>query len=277
MINILSDSCSDLSQELLDRHHIDVIRLSVFINQRTYSDGKDIDPQTLYSLVEKTGTLPKTSAPSVAEFKQFFDRPGESIFIGIGSPLSATHANALLAAKSMKRGRVRVIDSLNLSTGIGLLALKAADLVEQGCSAEEIEQQVRLAIPKVHTSFVIDTLEYVYKGGRCTAIELIAGSLLKIRPILEVLPDGTVGIREKTRGTRRKALDNLLAEFRSHLDQVDLKRVFITHTTSDEDALYLSSELQKMAPIQQVLITAAGSTIASHCGPSTIGILYLTV
>jgi DegV family protein with EDD domain len=276
MINILTDSCSDLSPELIEKYGLDLIRLSVFINDHTYYDGKDIDPAMLFDLVAKTGQLPKTSAPSLAEFMKFFDRPGESLFLGIASPLSATYSNALLACENLDHASVRVIDSLNLSTGIGLLVIKAAELRDQGCSIDEIERQIRQSVPKVHTSFVVDTLEYVYKGGRCSAIEMIVGSLLKIRPVIEVRPDGSLGIREKNRGTRKKALASLLLDFAHHLDSLDTHRVFVTHTTSDDDALYLATELKKLAPIENLHITNAGSTIASHCGPGCIGILYMT-
>jgi DegV family protein with EDD domain len=276
MINVLTDSCSDLGPELIRQFGIDIIHLSVFINDRTYYDGLDLSPSLLFELVEKSGQMPKTSAPSVAEFMKFFDHPGESLFLGIGSPLSAAYSNALLASQSLDKADIRIIDSLNLSTGIGLLVLKAAELRDQGCSLSEIEHEIRLSVPKVHTSFVVDTLEYVYKGGRCTAIEMIVGSLLKIRPILEVHPDGTLGIREKKGGSRKKALESLLQDFRDHLTTLDPHRVFVTHTTSDDDAWYLASEIKKMAPIENLHITSAGSTIASHCGPGCIGILYMT-
>jgi DegV family protein with EDD domain len=276
MINILTDSCSDLTDKLIDRYQIGIIRLSVFINNRTYFDGLDINYEQLFSLVQKIGQLPKTSAPSVAEFMKFFERPGETIYIGIGSPLSATVSNALIARQTLEVDQIRVIDSLNLSTGIGLLVLKAADLRDQGLSAEMIEQEIRTCIPKVHTSFVLDTLEYVYMGGRCSSIQLIVGSLLKIRPILEVRKDGTLGIRDKIRGSRKSALDSLLADFKNHLQELDPHRVFVTHTGCEEDAKYLVEELAKLAPIENLLITPAGSTIASHAGPKCIGILYLT-
>jgi len=275
MINILTDSCSDLSKDLIERNQIGVIRLSVFINNHIYSDGLDITTDQLFDLVVRTGQLPKTSAPSIAEFSKFFDRPGECIFIGIGSPLSATHSNALIAAQNLENSGVRVIDSLNLSTGIGLLVLKAAELRDRGFSAEAIEAEIQAAIPKVRTSFVVDTLEYVYMGGRCTAIQMIFGSLLKIRPILEVRSDGTLGIRDKIRGSRKSALDRLLTDFKDHLEEIDLHRVFVTHTSCEEDARYLASEVAKLAPIEELCITLAGSTIASHAGPRCIGILYM--
>jgi len=276
MINILTDSCSDLSPDLIEQFGLNLIRLPVFINNRNYFDGQDITPSLLFELVAKTGQLPKTSAPSIAEFTKFFDRPGESLFLGISSPLSATYSNALLACENLEDASVRVIDSLNLSTGIGLLVLKAAELRDQGCSLDEIERLIRQSVPKVHTSFVLDTLEYVYKGGRCSSIEMIVGSLLKIRPVLEIQQDGTLGIREKNRGSRKKALDSLLLAFTNHIDTLDPHRVFVTHTTSDDDALYLAAELKKLAPIEHLHITSAGATIASHCGPGCIGILYMT-
>jgi DegV family protein with EDD domain len=277
MIHILTDSCSDLSPELLERYRIDVIRLSVFINNHTYADGLDIDRQTLFSLVAKTGQLPLTSAPSVAEFQRFFDRDGEIIYItGIGSPLSATFSNALLARKALPQRSIRIIDSLNLSTGSGLLVVRAAEMRDEGCPPEEIEAEIRDLVPRVHTSMVLETLEYLYKGGRCNAVQLIVGSLLKIRPIIEVRADGSLGIRAKIRGSRQKALETLLADTREHLSQLDLRRVFVSHTGCDADAAYLMDALRSLAPFEQVLTTYAGSTISSHCGPDTIGILYIT-
>jgi DegV family protein with EDD domain len=276
MIHILTDSCSDLNPDLLNSFNIDVIRLPVYINDQTYTDGADIDHQTLFALVEKTGKLPKTSAPSAANFQTFFNQPGETIYIGISSKLSATLSNAILACQNLPENQVHIIDSLNLSSGIGLLVLKAADLRNQGLSAAEIVMEIACCIPEVHSSFVIDTLDYLYKGGRCSSMQFIFGSMLKIRPVIEVRLDGTLGIREKIRGSRKKALDSMLEEFKGNIDRVDLHRVFVTHTGCDEDAAYLVSELLRLAPISQVLVTIAGATISSHCGPDTIGILYLT-
>jgi DegV family protein with EDD domain len=211
----------------------------------------------------------------MGEFLKFFDRPGESIFIGISSRLSATIQNAKLAAAELPAGRVRVVDSLNLSTGIGLLVLLAAELRRAGKSADEIEQAVLAKVPKVRTSFIIDTMEYLYKGGRCNALQAIAGSVLKIHPIIEVRSDGTLGVKEKARGVRQKGFQMMLDDFAAHLDQLDRHRVFVTHTTSPEDAEFLKSEIIRLAAPDEVRITKAGSVISSHCGPATIGILYM--
>lgn len=276
MINILTDSSCDLGKELIEKYQITVIPLYVFLNDQTYSDGVNLDLKQLFDLVEKTGQLPKTSAPSVAEFETFFTRPGENIYICIGSNISGTFSHAVMACENLETRNTRAIDSLNFSTGIGLLVLKAADLRDQGFNAEMIEKEIRASVPKVHSSFVLDRLDYAYKGGRVSSLQMLVGSLLKIRPIIELRPDASLGIREKIGGSRKKALDSLLADFRDHLRDLDPKRVFVTHTLCDSDAQYLVTELNNMAPIENIYITLAGSTIAAHCGPGTIGILYMT-
>ncbi|MPN04212.1 hypothetical protein SDC9_151448 [bioreactor metagenome] len=130
-------------------------------------------------------------------------------------------------------------------------------------------------IDKVNTSFVIDTLDYLHMGGRCTAMELIIGSMLKIRPVIEVKKDGSLGVKEKISGTRKKALDSMILDFKSKLPGIDLHRVFVTHAYCQKDAEYLKSELLKLAPIEEVCFTTAGATISSHCGPDCIGILFI--
>ncbi len=277
MIHILTDSCADLNQELINRFHIGVIPLSVYINDKNYHDGKDIFSDALYLEVQKGGQLPKTAAPSVAEFVEFFNQyPGDILFISIGSKLSATNQNALLALEFLPERKIQIIDSSNLSTGIGLLVLAAAEKRDTGASFDDIYAYVLSLIPNVDTSFVIDTLDYLYKGGRCTALESIMGSLLSIHPIIEVRKDGTLGVRKKVRGAGHKAIDALLETFKNNLEKVDLHRVFITHSGGDIDPEYLLNQMKSIANIDEIHITSAGATIASHCGPKTIGILYLT-
>mgnify|MGYP001059737180 CR=1 FL=1 len=274
MIYIKTDSCADLGQSLLDAHGVSSVPLHVLVNGKDHYDN-NLTLDFLFSSVDQTGELPKTAAPSVQEFIDFFSVPDPIIYIGLSSQLSATMANAKLAVEQMGRDDIHLVDSLNLSTGIGLLALKAADLRDAGLSTAEIADQVIAARAKVSTAFVIDTMDYLYKGGRCTALQAIFGSVLKIRPVINVRPDGTLGVLDKVRGSRRKALDRLLSGFKSDLPDIDLTRVFVTHTGCTEDANYLSGGLKDIAEIKDVLITIAGSTIGSHCGPNTIGILYL--
>ncbi len=275
MIEITTDSCSDLGQAILDAYHVRAIPLHIFMDGRELMDG-ELPRAEFFQLCQKAPEMPKTSAPAQQEFIHFFSNTeAEKIFIGISSKLSATVPNAIIAANFLKQQNIHIVDSLNLSAGIGLLVLNAAELRDAGCGADEIVQQVNLLIPRVHTTFVIDTLDYLYKGGRCSAVELLVGSLLKIRPVIEVRPDGTLGVKEKLGGARRKALGAMVKDFESNLTNIDLHRVFITHTGCDADAEYLASELRRLAPIENLHITTAGATIASHCGPNTIGILYL--
>lgn len=275
MVKILTDSTADLGPSLVEQYGIQVIPLYVYVNDQTYADGVNITTLDLFHSVEATGKLPKTSAPTVADFLQFFNAAEETVYIGLSSQLSATIQNALLAQQACPPGHVFVIDSLHLSTGIGLLVLKAAELRDQGLPAAEIARQITALVPKVRSFFMLETLEYVYKGGRCSATQNLMGSLLHIRPVLTVRSDGTLGIKGRTRGARQKGLQFMLDDFADNLADIDLDRVFVTHTTSQADAEYLKGELLKLAPIREVLITDAGSVIASHCGPETIGILYM--
>ena len=273
MIKIITDSTADLGEDLVNEFKVKVIPLSVFIGGKTYRDGLDLDPGNLFAMVEKYGELPKTAAPSVLDFQAVF-KGAESLYVGISSKLSATLQNAHLAKDEIPGTNVRIVDSLNLSTGIGLLVLKAAELRDAGCSLDEIEQALLSSRSKVRTSFVVETMDYLYKGGRCTALQALMGSMLKIRPIIDVRQDGTIGVKAKARGTRQKALEMMLADFEGDLSSVDLHRIFVTHTGCDQDAAFLAGEITRMSSADEIRITLAGSVISSHCGPGTIGILY---
>jgi len=276
MVAIISDSTCDLSLELQRKYAVSIIPLSVFIGDKNYLDGVDITSPELFYLVKESGELPKTAAPSIETFRKEFDRHPELLYIGISSKLSASYQSSLIALEKSDPQLKIAVDSLNLSTGIGLLVLKAAELSRMGKSAIQIAEQIHQDVAKVHSSFVIDTLDYLYKGGRCSALELLAASLLRIRPVIEVLPDGTLGIREKLGGNRKKAMLSMVVELLSHREDLDPQRVFVTHCACPEDAEFLKSELETLAIFSEVLVTEAGSTIASHCGPKTIGILYMT-
>ncbi|HPC06844.1 MAG TPA: DegV family protein [Anaerolineaceae bacterium] len=276
MVHILTDSVSDLGHELPRKFDIGVIPLSVFVNEQTFIDGGDLTSEMLYAEVGKSGQLPKTAAPSVAEFINFFSSyPEDILFISIGSSLSATNQNAILAVEALPERNIRIIDSKNLSTGIGLLVLAAAEKRNQGAALDEIYDYVMSLIPRVNSSFMIDTLEYLHKGGRCSAMENLMGSLLSIHPIIEVRQDGTLGVRQKLRGTGKKVMDTMIDGFRQNLDRIDLHRVFITHSGGGIDPFYIKQKLEDIAEIEEICITQAGATVSSHCGPKTIGILYI--
>lgn len=276
MVSIFCDSTCDLSPELLKRFSIRVIPLSVFIGGSNYLDGLQINSSKLFQLVAETNEMPKTGAPSIEAYQKAFNQVEDLVYISISSKLSASYQSSLIALEKSDPQRKIAIDSANLSSGIGLLALKASDLSRDGKTAVEIAEIIRQDIPKVHTSFVIDKLDYLYKGGRCSAVENLAASLLKIRPVIEVKPDGTLGVREKLGGSRKKALLSMVDELLTHRTALDATRVFVTHCACPDDAEFLVQELNQLEIFKEIFITEAGSVIASHCGPKTIGILYVT-
>ncbi len=275
MVKIIADSCCDLSPELIEKFEIEIIPLSVFINNQNYLDGVEISAAELFEAVRKSGSLPKTSAPPVAAFCDVFQKYPEFISFSISSKLSASYQSASKAKQALPNVKGSLIDSLSLSTGIGLLVIAAAEMAQKNESLEQITAKVNALIPKTNASFVIDTLDYLYMGGRCSSMEHVVGSLLKIRPVIEVKKDGTLGVKEKVSGSRKKALNLMLENFAKNKESIDPTRVFITHSACPNDAAFLYDEIKKIMNIQNLHITEAGSTIASHCGPNTIGILYL--
>ena len=274
MIKILTDSCCDLPAELLKKHDIGVIDLQVNINNKTYFDSQ-LSQEELFNYVDKTGELPKTSARSVLDFNQFFAPYDEIIYIGIGQNFSATFQAAMLSAKENADKSIVLIDSMNLSSGIGLLLIKIAELRDQHFTLSEIEEKILKLRPKVKTSFAIDTLDYLHKGGRCSAMTAIVGAMLKIRPIIEVKSDGTMGVKVKIRGKRVKAIKKKLNKFDANLETIIQTYIFVTHTGDEDEAKSIKEAIIEIAPDSTVHITRAGSVISSHCGPHTYGILYM--
>lgn len=274
MVRIITDSTADLPLELAAQRNIAVVPLLVTLQGESWRDGVEINRQRLFELVEERGQLPQTAAPAVGDFVRAFQGGEPVLFIGISSQLSSTIAHARLAAQECD-GQVRVLDSLNLSSGTGLLALLAADLRDAGLPLEEIERQVAAARAHVWTTFVIETMRYLHMGGRCTALQSIVGSVLQIRPCIQVQADGTLGVRARLRGSRRRALETLLKDLQDNLPRLNRKRVFVTHSGCEEDAAELAEQVRQLAAPEEVLVTGAGCVISSHCGPDTVGILYL--
>lgn len=276
-VKIFTDSTSDLTAQIINDADISIVPLYVNFEDKTYMDGVNISTSELYERVEEYGKLPKTSAASPDDFyrafKPFIDKGDDIVFIGISSKLSSQIQNAHIAASEFPEGRVHIIDSLNLSSGIGLLVLKAADYAKQGFSAVEIAEKIKEIVPKIKTAFVIDTLEYLYKGGRCSGMENLVGSMLKLRPIVSVA-DGKMVPTQKVMGRRERALNAMLNTVLKQKDSIDSDRVMVTHSMS-KDADYLKEELQKNIEVKEIIETQAGCVISSHCGPNTIGILYI--
>lgn len=276
-IKIFADSTCDLPAEWITRYDIGIVPLYVTFSEQTYKDGVDLTVPELYRKVDETGKLPKTAAPSPADFIQAFSpyvREGRQIlYISLSSELSSTYQNALIAAEELGEGKVTVFDSLNLSTGIGLQVMKAVNAAADGKSVDEIVALLTAVRPQVETEFVIDSLDYLYKGGRCSGMQNLVGSLLKIRPVIKV-EDGKMTPAYKIRGSREKALEQLLNNALGRLSDMDNDLIFITHSLADEDAKVLKEALESKTNARLVAVSNAGCVISSHCGAKTIGILY---
>ncbi|HHY32872.1 MAG TPA: DegV family protein [Firmicutes bacterium] len=278
-VRVITDSTSDLSPELIQKYGVTVVPYVVNFESDSFQDGVDISTPKLFEMVARRGMLPKTSAPSLGHFRRVFEEAlkdsDEVVYIGISSKFSSGTPTAKLAAADLPDGKVTVIDSANLSTGIGLQVLLACELAAAGKTARDIASAVTAVIPRVRTSFIIDTLDYLRMGGRCSGVQALVGNLLRIRPVIAVV-DGGMVVAGKVRGTRKKALDTLLGDFRANSSHLVPDRVFVTHTGCHEDALYLMDGIREAAPaVREVLETTAGAVVASHCGPNTIGILYI--
>jgi DegV family protein with EDD domain len=275
MVQIVTDSTCDLEKSMCKDFNIAVIPLSVNLDGRIFRDGIDLSLDEMYQLVNKTGTLPKTAAPTPGEFVEFFNQfTDDIVFIGISSNASATVQNARLAAADLHNKKIEVVDSLNLSTGLGLQVIEAAEMAKQGSSAKEITSHLNSLRNRVHTAFIVDTLDYLYMGGRCSALQNVMSSLLKIRPLIFMQPNGALGVKKKIRGSREKALQGLLDDVREDAAKIDGRRLFITYNRCDEDAEFLKQEIMKIVPAKAIHLTITGTVVASHCGPKTISIQY---
>lgn len=276
-IIISTDSTADLSKELIERYNIKVNSLGITLGTTTYKDGVDIDADKIYEHHAKTGELPKTTATNVGEYLSFFEeltKDGASVIhFSLSSEMSSTYNNALLAAADFEN--VYVVDTRNLSTGSGLLVLAAADMEEQTLSAKEIADKVSEMVPNVEASFVIDSLEYLYKGGRCSALSVLGANLLKLKPCIEV-KNGAMGVGKKYRGKYADVLKEYINERLQNTDDIVKDRVFITHAGCDGEIVKeLVETVNKKGIFDEVLLTRAGSTISSHCGKNTLGILFV--
>lgn len=276
-IIITSDSTTDLSAELKERYHVKTCPLGVSLGDKTYTDGVDITPDDIYAHHDKTGELPKTTAVNVSDcidfFKQFTDEGKTVIHFTISSEMSSTYHNACLAAAEV--GNVYVIDTKNLSTGGGLLVIAAAEMRNEGLSAEEIVEKTNALVPNVDASFVIDSLEYLYKGGRCSALAMFGANLLKLKPCIQV-KGGKMDVCKKYRGKYDAVLKQYITERIGDTSDIYLDRVFVTHAGCDPELVNeIVALVKETAPFKEVFLTRAGCTVSSHCGANTLGILFI--
>lgn len=274
-IKITIDSTCDLSREICEKHGFDIMPLYTVLGDKALRDGFEVTPDDIYSFVSEKNMLPKTSAGSVDDytnfFKKFVDEGKEVVHFNISSKMSSSYQNACIAAAEV--GNVYVVDTLNLSTGSGLLVLDAADMRESGMTASEIAEKCRERAPLVRATFVVDNLDYLKMGGRCSSVAVLGANLLKIKPRIDV-KDGAMGMGTKYRGQYSKVL---LEYTRDALAQpnVNTKRVFITHTKCDDEIVHsVIEEVKKAFDFEEVYETVAGCVITSHCGPNTLGVLF---
>jgi len=277
-VKIVTDSTADLSSELLQKYDISVIPLYVLIEDKSYLDGIEMTTEELYRQVERTQKLPKTASPSTGHFQEHFakwvDEGYDVVYVGLSSKLSGTFQAARLAAEEFEDNRVRVLDTFNLSTGIGILAIKAAELAREGMDAAAICDTLSALVPKVRCSFVIDTMKYLHMGGRCSSMQYLAGSVLKIRPQI-IVQDGGMIVGEKFRGKRSSCLNQFYEEVVKDGSNIDPGRVFVTHSGCSQEELNDYKTRLEALGISEVLVTQAGTVISSHCGPGTVGIIYI--
>lgn len=281
MIRIITDSTCDLSKELIEKYNIRVIPLHVSFpgDDTEYLDGVNINSEQLYDLAKKLNVLPKTGAVNVVEFIKVFEeelaKGNEIFYVGIGSGLSSTYNNACIAREQFPDSKIVVLDGQNLSTGTGLIVIKAARLAKEGKSLEEIKEICEKVVPLVSAKFCIDRLDYLYKGGRCSGMAMIAARALKIHPVAKVINNKLV-VYKKPRGKYENAVEVQIDEFMHDLDNIDKSCVFITHSgRMDGIEKQIYDKISPYLDKENLFITEAGCTISSHCGPKTIGILYI--
>ena len=277
MIKITSDSTCDLSEDLLRRYRIGISPLTIIKGEKEFLDGRDISPQDIFAHVAAGGELCKTSAVNVADYLDFFAPLAEKyeavVHLNLGAKFSSCHQNALLAAEDFPN--VYIADSQNLSTGHGHLVLQAAEMAEQGLPAEEIVERLRELAPLVEASFVIDTMEYLQKGGRCSSLAAFAATALKMKPSIKV-EEGAMTVGKKYRGSLEKCLRQYIHDRLAGREDIDLCRIFVTHALCPPEMVEMAlEEVRKYQPFQEVLVTTAGCTVSCHCGPNTLGILFL--
>lgn len=277
---LCADSTCDLSPELIEKYQVHICPLHVLVGEQSYLDGVDMDPDKIYENYRQNGTLPKTAATNMDEYinfcKPFIDAGNEVIYISLGSALSSSYNNCRLA--SMELDGMYAVNSCNLSTGSGHIVIEAAERIAKGMAAADIVKELEEIIPKVSASFVLDTLEFLHKGGRCSALAMMGANLLQLKPCIKVdATDGSMGVGKKYRGSLDKALADYVKDQLANKDALVTKRIFITHSGMSEERINMvKSMVEELGIFEEILITRAGCTISSHCGPNTLGVLFIT-
>lgn len=279
-VKIIADSTCDLTQELIQKYEISIVPLHVMLGEKEYLDGKNITPDELYQWSDAHKTTPTTSAPAVEDVEQLFRERGadgsDLICFTISEQMSTTaNVMRLAAEEAGMADRVFVVDSANLSTGEALMIIEASLMAQQGMDAQAIVARIEQLKPRVRASFVVDTLTYLHRGGRCSSVAALAGGALKLHPRI-VVENGTMSADKKYRGKMSKVLFNYTKDMEEQLKNAKADRVFITHSGCEDSIIEeIYSYLKSLNRFEEILITRAGSVISSHCGPGTLGVLFI--
>ena len=276
-IKIISDSTCDLSKELLEKHDISIVPLIVMKDDEEFIDGVTITPADIFAHVAAGGSLCSTAARSVGTYMEEFQKYAADydgiIHVNIGSGFSSSYQNAYLASQEFDN--VRVIDSHNLTTGQGFVVLKAVELAETTDSLDDLAQALEDYATRIETSFVVDKLDYLVKGGRCSSAAALGANLLNLKPCIEV-KDGKMTVVKKYRGSFAKSLGAYVKDRLADRQDIDTDTIFLTHTDiSPEANAALAEALAEYGPFQNVYDTVAGCTVSCHCGPGTLGIVMV--
>ena len=276
-IKILSDSTCDLPQEVLEKYNITMMPLSVIKDGEQFTDGVTITPAEIFNHVAAGGDLCSTAAVNIGEYEDFFAKYAKDydgvIHINISAEFSSCHQNACLAAADFEN--VRVVDSRNLSTGQGLDVLKACELAASGKDLDQIAEQLRDFTNKVEASFLLDRLDYMVKGGRCSATAALGANLLNLKPCIEV-KDGKMGVVKKYRGNYAKCLSSYVKDRLAERDDIDKGILFVTHTPVSEECFQaVEATVAQYNDFKSTYWNEAGCTVSCHCGPGTLGVLFV--
>ena len=276
-VKICADSVCDFSPELVQKYALPVIPLYVMLDGKEHRDGVDIVPEDIYNHVSAGGKIGSTAAISVADYIEFFkaqlEDADEIVHFHISSSMSSCYQNACIAAEEV--GNVYPIDSENLSTGIGLQIIDAIEMAEKGMSGEEIRSAVNFRRGNVEASFVVDSVDYLHKGGRCSAVAALGANLLGLKPCIEVV-DGAMDVTKKYRGKIAKCLIQYVRERLEGREDIDTRKIFITNSGgfTAEELQAVEDEVKKYHDFDVIYHTRAGCTVSNHCGPKTLGILF---
>lgn len=280
MIKIISDSTCDLSQDLVEKYGIQIVPLHIHLGEEEYEDGVTITPEQIYAWSDANNSTPQTAAISLGEaveaYEPHLENGDELIVFSISDEMSSTGSTLRLAASELEaEDRIHVINSANLSTGIGLLVLEAAEMIQAGMSATDIVARIEELKPLVSASFVVDTLTYLHRGGRCSGVAALAGGVLQLHPKISV-ENGKMEAGKKYRGKMNVVVKSYVKEMEEELLHANKKRVFITHSGSDAAIVAQVREyLEGLGHFDEVIETRAGGVVSSHCGPGTLGVLFI--